>query len=139
MSANTAPISPIAPNPGFQSVAPILNGDVSYTAPAVSSSFFTAGINGARVNRVRVQPLGTNVATVLRIFLNNGGSFAIPTNNTLIAEITMPATTATQVAALGSQDVYVNTVLKGGYKLYYSLGTTVAAGFAVTALDGGDY
>ena len=63
-------------------------------------TIFTAGSDGGRVERIRTKAAGTNVATVLRVFINNGGDNATPANNVLIAEKTIAATTASATAAL---------------------------------------
>ena len=45
---------------------------------------FTADAsNGGRVERVRAVPLGTNTASVLRIFINNGSDPTTAANNTI--------------------------------------------------------
>ena len=52
------------------------------TAQALEPSvFFTAGVNGARVDEIQAIHLGTNVATALRIFINNGSDPTVATNN----------------------------------------------------------
>jgi hypothetical protein len=100
------------------------------------STVFTAGADGAFVQRLIARPLGTNVATVLRVFLNNGGANTTAANNSLIAEITLPATTLSEVAALPPYELPLNLALPNGYKLNCALGTTVAAGYQLTVLGG---
>lgn len=108
---------------------------------------FTAdATNGGRVERLRFRALGTNVATVARVFINNGSTNATAANNTLYAEITLAATTNSEVAATVLQEFpNANTIADGtafplvlppGYKLNITIGTTVAAGYAVTAVGG---
>ena len=59
-----------------------------------------AGNNaGNFVQKLIARPLGTNIATVLRVFINNGGVNTTAANNSLIAELTLPATTLSEVAA----------------------------------------
>jgi hypothetical protein len=106
--------------------------------------FFTADAsNGGRVERIRVNPLGTNIATVIRIFINNGGDTEVAANNILYAELTAAATTVSQVARLVNNEVpsTVDTtsfplILPPGYRLTATCGTTVAAGFSVMAVGG---
>lgn len=102
---------------------------------------FTAdATNGGRVERLRIRSLGTNVATVLRVFINNGSTNTTAANNSLYEEITLPATTLDEDAALTNQEIKFNDgdglVLPPGYKLNITIGTTVAAGYAVTAVGG---
>ena len=101
---------------------------------------FTADTtNGGRVDRISARAVGTNTASVLRVFINNGSTAGTIANNTLITEVTLPATTLSEVAALA--DVTISgtpfpLVLPPGYKLLVTIGTTVAAGFRVTAYGG---
>jgi hypothetical protein len=137
----------------FSAVASIAVGQTVATANTAKDgtgtvvTIFTAdATNGGRVERVRFRALGTNIATVARIFINNGSTNATAGNNSLYAEVTLPATTLSEVAALALQEIpNANTVpdptgfplvLPPGYKLNVTLGTTVAAGYCVTALGG---
>jgi hypothetical protein len=104
-------------------------------------TIFTAGADGARVERLRFRALGTNIATVLRVFINNGSSPATPANNTLYAEITIAATTLSETAALllnelpnSIDSTAFPLVLPAGYKIMVCVGTTISAGLAVTAV-----
>ena len=141
MAANTNPISPIAPATSWPT-APILTGNTALdgtgTLGTTVGAVFTAGTNGAKVNRIRVCHLGTNVATVLRIFMNTGATNTVAANNILLTEVTMAANTLSQVAASVFVDIPMNFVLPPSYRLLYTVGTTVAAGHAVTA-DVGNY
>jgi len=107
------------------------------------ATLFTAGADGARVERIRAKPIGTNVATVLRIFINNGSTNATPANNVLYAELTLAATTGSEVAALALSELPVAAdptafpiVLPAGYKILATVGTTVASGYMMSAIGG---
>ena len=137
MAANTSPISPILPHSGFAAtVQTTANTALDGTGTVIG--FFTAGANGSRVNRVRVCHRGTNIQTVLRIFLNNGSTNATQANNVLITEATLPASTANAAGALVPVELPLNFALPGGFVLHVTLGTAVAAGIRVTVL-GGNY
>lgn len=108
---------------------------------------FTADAsNGGRVERIRAVPLGTNTASVLRIFINNGSDPTTAANNTMYAQATLAATTNSEVAALTmvefpnaltiADGTAFPLVLPPGYRLYATIGTTVAAGYAVCAVGG---
>ena len=99
---------------------------------------FTAGSNGSYVQRLIARPVGTNVASVLRVFINNGSSNATQANNCLIAEVTLGPSTASAVASLQPVELPLNFALPAGYKIMVTLGTTVAAGYRVSVI-GGDY
>lgn len=102
-------------------------------------TIFTAhATKGSRLEKVKVRAKGTNVATVLRFFLNNGSTNATAANNTLIYEVTIAATTLSEVAALVDYDITFGYALPPGYKIMCTIGTTIAAGIQVTAF-GGDY
>ncbi len=104
------------------------------TAPLVASPA------GSFIERIRCMHKGTNVATVARVFWNNGSTPTVAGNNSLIAEKTIPLNTLSQVAESVPQDITINQVLKGHAstpeRIYVSIGTAVAAGIQFTAMGG---
>ena len=104
----------------------------------VDTVFTADATNGSYLQKLIIRPRGTNVASVLRVFLNNGSSNATAANNALIAEVSLPATTNSEVAALSGNELPLNLPIPPGYKVLLTLGTAVAGGYAVTAV-GGDY
>lgn len=144
MPANTSPIYSVAGDIQWSTIA-AANTAKDGTGTVVT--VFTAdATNGGRVEKIRFRALGSNIATVARVFINNGSTNATATNNTLWAEITLAATTLSEVAALANQEIpNANTipdgtgfplVLPAGYKLNVTLGTAVSAGYAVTVQGG---
>lgn len=99
---------------------------------------YTAGANGSRVDAVKVRSTGTAVATVIRIFVNNGATAATATNNSLYTEATIAATTLSEVAAQTDNSLNMNISLPATYRVYATIGTSVAAPLQVSAV-GGDY
>jgi hypothetical protein len=98
---------------------------------------FTADTtNGGFVQRIRFRPAGTNIATVARVFINNGSTNATASNNILYDEITLAATTASANSALAVYELPLNFALPPGYKLNVTLGTTVAAGYFISVIGG---
>jgi hypothetical protein len=97
-----------------------------------------AGASGAFVESVEALPIGTNVASVLRVFLNNGGATTTAANNILWEEVSLPATTLTEVAAQNKVVIPLNRAIPAGYTLYATIGTAVAAGWRVR-VHSGDY
>ena len=97
---------------------------------------FTASDNGGYVQRLRFRPLGTNVATVARIFINNGGATGTASNNALWDEVSLAATTLSETAALSTYEVPMNFALPAGYRIYVTLGTAAAAGYTITCIGG---
>lgn len=144
MPANTQPIFPVVPKVSWGKVT---TANTAKDGTGTVVTVFTAGANGARIDQIKVRALGTNVATVLRFFINNGLTNATASNNSLVHETTIAATTLSEVAALTDNDI---TIAKGadivppiqylppGYTLMVTIGTTVAAGLQVT-VSGGDY
>lgn len=109
-----------------------------YTGASANNSLvFTAdATNGSLVQRLRIKAGGTNVASVGRIYLNNGSANTTAANNVFYGEISLPATTASAVAATVELDYPMNFPLPAGFKIYFGLGTAVAAGWVVTPISG---
>jgi hypothetical protein len=116
--------------------AALTTANIAKDGTGTVATLFTAGADGAFVQRLVARSLGTNVATVLRIFINNGGVNTTAANNTLIAEMTLPATTLSEVAAQPPYELPLNFALPAGYKLNATIGTAVAAGYQVSVLGG---
>lgn len=124
-------------------------GDIQWAAAVITAAntakdgtgtvnlVFTAdATNGGFVRGVLWQPAGTNVASVGRVFLNNGLTNATAANNIYLGQVTLPACTNSEVAALFAPVVPLNLALPPGYKLNVTLGTAVAAGYYVSAIGG---
>lgn len=136
MAATSTPI--FAQTPVFTVGATITTANTAKDGTGTVVLLFTAGANGARVDQVKVRSTGTAVATVIRIFVNNGATNATATNNSLFTEATIAATTLSEVAALADNLIPLNISLPATYRLYATIGTTVAAALQVSA-QGGDY
>lgn len=125
----------------------LATANVAKDGTGVVVPVFTAGAEGVKIDQIKVRALGTNVATVLRFFVNNGLTNATAANNTLIHEVTIAATTLSEIAALVDNDI---TIVKGadvvvpipylpaGYVINCTVGTTIAAGLQVT-VHGADF
>jgi len=140
MAQNTNPIFPLVPVVTWVNAAGLVaNTTTDLTAGTNYNSNFTANAtNGSRVDFIRVRTLGTNVATVIRVWINNGSTTATAANNTLFFERTLAATTVSQTAEQIDTVLPVNISLPTGYKIYYTFGTAVAAGYSIQVV-GGDY
>ena len=139
MPANTAPI--------FSNIGAIQWGAAALIAANTAkdgtgtvTTIFTGNATGNNagnfVQKLIARPLGTNVATVLRVFINNGAVNSTAANNSLIAEFTLPATTLSEVAAQPDFVLPLNFALPPGYKINCTLGTPVAAGYQVSVMGG---
>ena len=136
MVANTAPIFTDIPNIGF---APnITTANTAKDGTGTVDLVFTAGADGSFVQKLKIRPKGTNIATVLRVFLNNWGAPTTATNNMLFEEVGLPATTNIETTNIVGLELPMNIALPASWRIYVTLGTAVAGGYAVTTL-GGDY
>ena len=135
----------MANNPIFSRIAKAawINGvtaaNIAKDGTGTVDTIFTADATlGSYLQKLIIRPRGTNAASVLRVFLNNGLTNVTAANNVLIGEVGLPATAISEVAALAGLELPLNIPIPPGYKINVTLGTAVAGGYAVTAL-GGDY
>lgn len=133
MTANTAPIYGLTPQTSFFGAATTAaNTATDGTGTVVT--IYTAGANGGYLRRLRVKGLGTNVQSVIRIFINNGSTTATAANNCLFAEYTLAATTAANNAAIGPDyEIPMNLVMKAANVITVCFGTAGAGGWQVYA------
>lgn len=118
-------------------VGPVKTANTAKDGTGTVTTVFTAdATNGGFVQRIRARSCGTNVATVARVFINNGSTNATSSNNVLFDEITLSATTLSEVAAQPTYELPLNFALPPGYKINVTLGTTVAAGYEFTVVGG---
>jgi hypothetical protein len=99
---------------------------------------FTAGANGSMLNNLIFKAAGANVATVARVFVNNGSTLATAANNVMRKEIPLPVTVLDEAVGNTDVEVLMSRFLPAGYRVYVTLGTTVAAGWWAIA-EGGDF
>jgi hypothetical protein len=147
MAQNTNPIFPLIPvnswvsGPAANAATPgvTANTTTDLTAGTIYGPIFTAdATDGSRLDFIKVRSLGTNVATVIRIWINNGSVTTTAANNALYLERTLSATTVSQTTEQPDIILPMNISLAAGYRVYATFGTAVAAGFHLTAI-GGDY
>jgi hypothetical protein len=143
MAANTSPIYSIQ---GDQSVDDSTTMPSTFTTAAADYTGATAthnklvftadATNGGFIERLRFKAIGTNTASVARIFINNGSANTTASNNAFYGEVSLPATTAIATAATIEIDYPMNFALNPGFRIYVGLGTTVAAGWVCVAIGG---
>lgn len=147
MAQNTNPIFPLTPVNSWVSGAPATSGtpgrDANTTKDLSSGTiygpiFTGKAVDGSRLDFIKVRALGTNVVTVIRIWINNGSVTTTAANNALYLERTLSATTVSETAELPDIILLLNISLPAGYRIYATFGTVVAAGFHLTAV-GGEY
>ena len=135
---NTQPIFPKTPRIWLPGAA-LLTAKTAMDGTGTVLTVVTAEATvGSRVDYLKVRAIGTNVATVLRVFINNGSTNATAGNNSLFMERTLAAVTASAVAETADVYIPLDISLPAGYKILCTVGTTVANGVMVTGV-GGDY
>lgn len=147
MPANTTPIFPLTPKVNWNA-ATIATANTAKDGTGTAALVFTAGAAGSKIDQIKVRAIGSNVATVMRFFVNNGADVEVAANNSLVHETTIASTTLSETAAIADNDITItkNTTesvcpipyLPAGYKILVTIGTTVAAGLEVTCW-GADY
>ena len=141
MVANTSPIftekADVSINNGTTLPSPITTATGDYTGVSPNHQLVhTAGADGSYVRRLQFKALGTNVASVARVYLNNGSDPTVAANNVLFDEVSLPVTTASNVAATSTIVLPMEMAINPAFRIYVGLGTTVAAGWDVTAVGG---
>ena len=136
MAANTAPIYSRTPDVQWGATALATANTAKDGTGTVLTAFTADATEGGRIEKLKVRAIGSNTATVLRVFINNGSTNATPANNVLYVEQTIATTTLSEVAAQVDNEVLLNLALPAGYKINCTIGTTVAAGLMVCGVGG---
>lgn len=136
MPANTSPIFGLTPH--ISGIQIPVTANTAKDGTGTVATIFTAGANGSKIERVFLQHMGSNTATVIRFFVNNGSSQSVATNNYLVHEEAMATWANSETAASTSTVWNCNLILAPGYKLNAVVGTTVASGIMATG-EGSDY
>lgn len=141
MAANNDPIFTKKPdvsvNNGTTLGNPLTTATGDYTGVSVNHVLeHTAGIDGSYVRFLQFKALGTNTASVARVYINNGSDPTVAANNAFYDEVALPGTTATNVAATATIRLSMEIALPATFRIYVGLGTTVAAGWDCVAVGG---
>jgi hypothetical protein len=132
---NTTPIYTASGDTQWAVSATTANTTKDLTSGTIFT-IFTASDSGGYVQRIRFKPLGANVATVARVWINNGLDNATAANNTYWDDISLPATSLSETSASPTFELPLNMALPAGYKIIVTLGTAVAAGYTITVIGG---
>ena len=133
---NTFPIYTASGDTQWAVSATTANTTKDLTGAGTMYTAFTASATGGYVQRIRFKPLGTNVATVARVWINNGSATTTAANNTYWDDISLPATTLSETSAQPTFELPLNMALPANYRLMVTLGTAVAAGYTITTIGG---
>lgn len=137
MAANTNPIFGLTPNVSWADAALTANTTKDLTSGTIYL-VWTAGSNGGYLEEIYLKPLGTNIASLIRLWINNGSTTGTAANNTLFRDYGIPATTNSETAMQPDLVIAVRKPLPAGYRVYVTVATGVAVGYDVTAF-GLDY
>lgn len=131
---------------GGQSAASTETAVVNVTGPTGSITWSWTASAGAASYKVYIGPVTGGQASYFTTTTNSyvqtspvgqrdslNGSVL---NNFLFGEISLPATTASATTATPDLDYPMNIPIQAGYRVLAGLGTTVAAGWHVTAVAG---
>src|SRR5262245_26071550 len=143
MAANNDPIYSRRANVDWPAVMVTANTTADLTAGTIYLIWTADATNGGFLQSIRIRAIpitGPTAATVLRIWVNNGGTTATATNNILVDEISLPATTGINTAATANYEVAVNKPLDATFRVYGTLGTAPGGSTGWMASGwGGDY
>lgn len=140
MAVNNLPIYTRRGDVQWTSNMTAVNATTDLTSGTIYLAFSADTTEGGYVQRIRFKPNNNtgvnNVATVARVWLNNGSTTATAANNTFIDEISLPATTGSANAALPVYELPLNFAMPPAYSIYVTLGTGVAGGYRATVIGG---
>lgn len=137
MAGNTTPIFSKIGSVQWTTVPVVAANTTIDLTTGTSYLVWTAdATNGGFLKKLRFRALGTNIATVARIWITNATGPGVAANAVLFDEVSLAASTLSQTSALAVYEVPINEALDPGYKIYITLGTAVAAGYSVTGFGG---
>jgi hypothetical protein len=143
MAANTNPIFGRTPDVqlGGAVLGPSANTAQDGTGANTTSIFQADATEGGFVDEIRLKPVGSPVATVVRVFLCTvTGAFTPGTSNTVVttsmmAELSVGNVTSSNTVAQSDISIPIRKALPAGYRLLMTFGTSTGAagtGYAVS-------
>ena len=137
-------IGNVAADTGTTMAPTLTTAAADYTGISANNQLcFTANATtGSRIVGLKFTALGTNTQSVARIYYNNGSVNTTAGNNSLAGSLTLPATTASNTVAEPAAAYYFENGsldLDPAFRIYVGLATTVAAGWRVTPIGGGEF
>lgn len=154
MAANVNPVFPLTPQivVGQQLSAAATANNFYSGSDAIGAnivSLFVAGANGSRVDFIRLKygstsntaPTGTTNSTIMHVFINNGVSNTVSTNNSFLTDFLVPSVVMSNTVLNGEITIPLGISLPVGYRILVNSqaanGATNGA-WVLTAI-GGDY
>lgn len=97
----------------------------------------TALVDGSFIESLRFKARGANVASGVRVFLNNGLAPATAANNFFLDDAALPATTTSIVGQTGPVIIMpMRLLMQPGFRIYAGLATAVIGGWGGMAVSG---
>ena len=139
MALNTAPIYSGVGDIQWGTTA-LVAANTTYEASGSNVlTVFSSSVSSSFVQRVRFKASGSTVATVARLFINNGQATGSAANNVLFDEITLPAITSGSTAAQAVFELPFNVALPPAYRILATTATAQANGGWYVSAVGGSY
>jgi hypothetical protein len=144
MAGNTSPIFPLRPINSIDATETntspmgvlLTTGTNTYDGTAGVVAFTFDAAEGGEIPLLRFKARGANVATVARVYINNGGAAGTAGNNSLITEVDLPITVASATVSTPDINAVLGIRANAGDRILVHLATTVAAGWQVTPING---
>lgn len=95
--------------------------------------------DGSFLQKIICEPgPGNNVASVVRVILNNGQTFGTATNNALLMSYSLPATTASAGSMASHIEIPINLQIPASYRVYVVLaaGSAIVGGWSFIGVGG---
>lgn len=112
-------------------------GDTAYINPTTIATLLTVGASGGRVDTVYLRPTGTNASCVVRFWVDTVGSGT--TNNRLVQEVALAASTSTGVASLGGNVWSARLVLPANAVMRVTCANTAVTNGVCVSAEYGDF
>lgn len=128
---NTDPVFPQTPHIEFGKV---INSYNEYVGDKdLLTKIYTTANNGSFISKIRLMPLGTNVSTVVRIFILDKNN-----NFSLIHEELVPALTISATVASQHIDINIDTPFEADISFWAATSVSLSSGINVICM-GEDY
>lgn len=112
-------------------------GDPAYINPTTIAALLTIGTGGGRIDNVYLTPTGTNASAVVRFWVDTVGTGT--TNNRLVKEVFVTASTSTTVASLTASAWSPGLVLPASAVLRVTCANTAVTNGICVSVEYGEF
>jgi hypothetical protein len=117
---------------------PLITANTSTNGTSGVVSHVYSALQETYVEAIDFQSVGTNAATVARVFLSKGDR-SVASNNVLWKQFTLASTTASQTAAPAAERKAINEFIPAGMSLFVAIGTAGTDGWRINLVGGNGY